>query len=95
MTISEIEYLIQLLRANGVSRFKSDKVEIRFTQNEINTQKPSIAPSVIEGPPLQAIPPVNEEIIHHINEVKDLLRLGPNDLVERMWPDQSPMAEEG
>ena len=43
--------------------------------------------------PLQAIPPVDIEIQHHVNEVKSLLKLSDEDLVDKMFPDLSQQAE--
>lgn len=38
-------------------------------------------------PPLAAIPPVTMDIPHHQSEVVSMLRMSPNDLAERLFPD--------
>lgn len=49
----------------------------------------SIKEEVLKGKdvPLAAIPPVEMEIPHHQSEVVNLLRLTPEELVDRMFPD--------
>lgn len=39
------------------------------------------------APDLAAIPPVTMDIPHHQSEVVSMLRMSPNDLVERLFPD--------
>lgn len=39
------------------------------------------------APDLAAIPPVTMDIPHHQSEVVSMLRMSPNDLAERLFPD--------
>lgn len=82
MTVGEIEQIIQLCKANGITRFKSKGLDLRFG-DKISVS----AVNVSEGPPSQAIPPIETEIPHHVNEVMGLLKLSDEELVEKMWPE--------
>lgn len=44
--------------------------------------------------PLAAIPPVAIDIPHHLNEVRGLLKLSDEALVDRMFPDFSQLEAE-
>lgn len=87
-----------MLRAHGVSHFKSTEVEIK-----IDSLSPASKPHVAPSPSIQAAPvssgsnagdvlPKQAEIPHHINEVAKLLKLSDEDLVERLFPDPKPEA---
>lgn len=90
MTIEALTKLIELLRENGVTRFKDDVLDIRFDDKKLHVnskliiEKPYIDSKVT---PSQAIPPVESEIPHHVNEVMGLLKLSDEELVEKMWPE--------
>lgn len=96
MTTPEIAELIRLLKANGVTRFKSEELEIRLSEEtqrvplatpKPNTRKVQKLVAKEKDIPLQAIPPVDEDIVHHVNEVAGLLKLSDEQLVDRMFPD--------
>jgi hypothetical protein len=100
MTIIEIAQLIELLKSNGVTRFKSDDIEFRFRENEkIESPKHKISlprkkrakeePETIQNIPNQAIPAVSEDIPHYANEVLGMLRMSDEELVDRLFPDQN------
>lgn len=89
MNLREIEELIYLLKRNGVSRFESKELSLRFS-----SAPQALSPVLSEpGPPLQAIPPVEAEIKHHANEVKNLLKLSDEELVDKMFPDYTKPPE--
>jgi hypothetical protein len=87
MTIEALTKLIELLRANGVTRFKDDALDIRLAPMAQEMTAVTAMSTVSKGPALQAIPPVETEIPHHVNEVLGLLKLSDEDLVEKMWPE--------
>ena len=92
MTIAEIEQLIRLLKTSGVKSFKSKDIKLEFEpMNALAARAPDSTNK--PAPPLQAIPPVTEEIIHHANEVASLLRLNDEDLVDKLFPDYTQEAQ--
>lgn len=97
MTLKSTERLLQLLRAYGVSHFKSPEIELRIdappsSNSLIAVGSPSLVPQTgTKSPPnAAAAPPVDMEIPHHINEVKKLLKLSDDDLVEALFPEPKP-----
>jgi hypothetical protein len=97
MKLEEIAQLIQLLKANGVTRFKSDDIELKFGGSVSLDSSAAIIPTKIaetKAPPLQAIPPVDLDIVHHVNEVANLLKLGDEDLVDKLFPDYTQPSKE-
>lgn len=102
VTFKETERLIKLLKANGISHFKSLEVEIDF-----GSVSGSVVDSVDHSPnharsrqldkkvvPPQAAPPVEQHIPHHVNEVQQLLKLSDEDLVDRLFPDHTQSKDE-
>lgn len=100
MTLRQTERLLALLKANGVTHYKSGEVEIileasvpqgRGAKDNSRTQspKPPMNPSLLTRSvvPAQAAPPVASNIPHHTNEVASLLRLDDAALVDRLFPD--------
>lgn len=86
MNTSYVERIIELCKANGITRFKSKDLDLRFGGAPAQTQTKPI--------PLQAIPPKTDEIPHHLNEVRNLMKLSPEELVDRMFPDYSQGPEQ-
>lgn len=103
MTVKGTERLLNLLRAYGVSHFKTPEVEIRIGAPPLSSPdsldaigSPSPRVSETKAPATgAAIPPVQSEIPHHVNEVAALLKLGDNDLVDALFPEGAPPAEGG
>jgi hypothetical protein len=97
MNPSKAEKLFKLMKSYGVSHFKSLEVEIRIDLGGPAQLKPesSIPTSVEKIPEPQAIPPVEVEIPHHVNEVANLLKLNDSDLVDKLFPDYSQMPPKG
>lgn len=85
MNLGEIEKLITILRSNGVTRFKSADIELRFSDVKSSGKAVQIMPDI----PLQAAPPVEDKIPHHVNEVVGLLKLDDEALVDKLFPDYS------
>lgn len=95
MTIKATEQLLLLLRAHGVSHFKTPTIEIRIggapPLDPVAAVGPVFsAPSSAKIPPTAAAaPPVEMQIPHHINEVQKLLKLGDEQLVDALFPDHT------
>lgn len=96
MTLKGTEKLLLLLRAHGVSHFKTAEVEIRIgVPPSLDSVIAVGAPPInmpIQKPPATAaaIPPVKMEIPHHINEAARLLKLSDEELVNEMFPTGEP-----
>ena len=102
---SPTERVIAFLKANDVEYFKSGELEVRFRAAPAPSPAPIHAPQMSvpnqapfpvaamqskpAPPSAAAIPPVESEIPHHVNEVRSLLRLSDNDLAEKLFPDYS------
>lgn len=56
-----------------------------------NLWAPLTSGYMVPGPPLQAVPPVESEIPHHFNEVRSMLKMGDEELVDKLFPDFSQM----
>lgn len=65
----------------------------RLAQNP-NSYQTSASSDVQAGPATgAAVPPVEIEIPHHVNEVANLLKLGDEDLVDKLFPDYTKEPE--
>jgi hypothetical protein len=91
MNTEKAEKLFTLMRQYGVEHFKSNEIEIKMSGQvpaknnvPIRNEKKVLK---TKSPPLQAAPPVENTIPHHVNEVAALLKLGDNDLVDRLFPE--------
>ncbi len=93
MNLEKTERLIAMLRQNGVSHFKSEDVEIDFGMPTKHIEVPTNTQLQEKAPPLQAVPPVELEIPHHVNEVNKLMKLSDEDLVDKLFPDYSQMEQ--
>jgi hypothetical protein len=99
MNLKTIEKTLQLLRAYGVSHFKTAEVEIRIgappsPDSLIAVGAPPIRADLVPTKPNAGdVRPVSVEIPHHINKVKEMLKLSDEDLVDRMFPE-APLAPE-
>lgn len=100
MSPKKIERLIRTLREQGVEYIKTPEFEIRLHERVPGSVvvdsviHPARAPSVPEPRPIiasvtpdAAIPPVENTIPHHENQVAKLLRLSDEDLVDKLFPD--------
>lgn len=77
MTPKEIKALVKTLRSLGVTHYKSGDIE--FTLSEAAPAK-----QVKEKP---LTPEEEKEIKHKIEEMASIMRLGDEELVDRMFPD--------
>lgn len=92
MNPHKAEKLFLLMKQHGVEYFKTLELEIRMGV-EIGPVKEPLEP--VKAPPKaprkvpapQSVPPVEQAIPHHVNEVKNLLKLNDNDLVDKLFPD--------
>lgn len=98
MTIKEIENLIQILRTNGVKYFKSDEVEIKLeavvpaTTQVVASVSPESRPEdprkqKQENRTLGDVPIKEMQIPHQINEMVSVLKMSPEDLVDKLFPE--------
>ena len=97
MTIQEILELIKLCKANGVTRFKSREISLRFGDTPVveSLKAVSSVPVSKSSNPGDVLPSEAKEIVHHVNEVTSLLRLSDEDLVDKLFPDYSMQKNEG
>lgn len=98
MSPKKIERLIKTLREQGVEYIKTPEIEIRLREHlPVAVQLPRAAthhsPDIsrvaqVPAPPTgAAVPPVDDNIPHHTNEVAKLLKLSDAELVDRLFPD--------
>jgi len=97
MTLKQTERLIQILKASGVTRFKSVDLELEFSNSPVSTSgtsvpKPSKRKAASAQPPSPAgaassLTPKELPIPHHMSEVRSLLKLNDNDLVDKIFPE--------
>lgn len=97
MNLSDTENLLCLMRKHGVSYFKSVEYEIRIDQALPLAKLPDqSADQNASGPVAHnnshsvtsaSAPPVEMTIPHHVNEVKNLLKLSDEQLVDKLFPD--------
>jgi hypothetical protein len=95
MNPSKAEKLFELMKRHGVEHFKTMELEIRMHSSQIAMPEISPKPSIPDSkpaPPLQAIPPNEMKIPHHVNEVANLLKLNDEQLVDKLFPDFSQQA---
>lgn len=98
MKLEKTERLITLLKQSGVTYFKDGELEIRLDGHSSVSSTAPLTSGFISTPPsfpLQAVPPVETEIPHHVNEVQNLLKLSDEDLVDKLFPDYSQIKAEG
>jgi hypothetical protein len=99
MSPKKIERLIRVLREQGVEYIKTPELEIRLSDRvsqpvvvRADAPAPLVAPAqaqrVHAAPeaPAAAVPPVENEIPHHENQVAKLLKLSDEDLVDALFP---------
>lgn len=82
--------------SDAANDLREVEMALRLTSKPIVTEdSPAPARPENKDEPLAAIPPTDIEIPHHVNEVMSLLRMGDEELVEKMFPDMSelPQAE--
>jgi hypothetical protein len=83
------------MRKHGVSYFKSVEYEIKIDSSMPLASMPDPSISKPVSPPTStpssaaSAPPVEINIPHHVNEVKNLLKLSDNELVDKLFPDHT------
>lgn len=97
MTLKQTEKLIQMLKASGVTRFKTVDVELEFGNSTASTsgmrnsvpnrQKKKSASTQPPSPVGADLLPKDIPIPHHMSEVRSLLKLNDNDLVDKIFPE--------
>lgn len=79
--LRDIEAAIKLLGTQNITDdFNLLKTGIRDDSHE-------------KSVPLQAVPPVQLEIPHHLNEVTSILKMSDEELVDQLFPDYTQHAE--
>lgn len=88
MNHRKLAQIIKLLRENNVSHLKTLELDITLEP----TGRPFVAPTPALEPANYApkseasAPPVESDIPHHENEVKKLLSLSDEELVDKIFP---------
>lgn len=92
MLVAELEQVLSLMKQYGVTHLKGFDSEITMVDSSsispVQMLKTEEKPNTI---PLQAVPPVDMKIVHHVNEVANLLKLSDEDLVDKLFPDYSQL----
>lgn len=83
MTVDETRALIEMLRSQGITHYKTGEIELALTPLP---EAPKASP--VESP---AMPGVDsqDKIPHVVQELTSLLKLSDADLVDRMFPDHT------
>lgn len=97
MNIEQTEKLIHLLKRNGLSHYKTEKLELSFfyyadsEQSDKSHMKTEINSTQQETSEKLSSEKANmgDPIPHHENEVMNMLRMNDNDLVDKLFPDYS------
>ena len=94
MNPEKLEKIFRLMQDFGVEFFKHEDLEIKMSalQPQKEEQKPKEErrnKSKSKKVESQAIPPTEMVIPHKINEVTSLLKLGDEELVDKLFPDYS------
>lgn len=83
-----------MLRANGVKYFKSDEVEIKLAApSQVLAVSPISSeprPMVVlekDSKPLGDIPIKEMQIPHQLNEMLSVLKMSPEQLVDKIFPE--------
>jgi hypothetical protein len=91
MTLQSTDKLLTLLRSHGVNHFKTPEIEVVLGSLPPPSALMAVgSPSQTKAPPAQAAPPVENTIPHHVNEVKRVLNLGHEELVDILFPEPTP-----
>lgn len=85
MTPKEIKALVKTLRSCGVTHWKTPEIELNLAPLAPRETKPKLVP--IEAPIVES-----EKIEHKVEELKSLLKLSDDELVDRLFPE--PIADE-
>lgn len=87
MEVNYVERLLHVLKAHGVSHFKSNDLELRMDAGvSVTPSTPPPEPKVLGD----VLPSQEEGIPHHVNEVAGLLKLSDADLVDKLFPIENP-----
>lgn len=92
MLVSELESVLSLMKQYGVTHLKGFDSEITMVSSPaVSTVQVLKADEKPNAVPLQAVLPVDMKIVHHVNEVANLLKLDDYSLVDRLFPDYSQL----
>lgn len=90
MNPEKLDKIFSLMKSYDVEYFKHKDFEIKMgieKEKIQHTEKPKQQSLSKVTPPPQAIPPVDVNIPHHVNEVANLLKLSDEDLVDKLFPE--------
>lgn len=82
MTIDETKALIEMLRANGVSSYKTKELKLTFGAEvvKVKAQPKEITPADLTEDQ-------KKDIEHKIEEMKSVMGLDDEDLLNRLYPE--------
>ncbi len=93
MSPKKIERLIRTMREQGVEYIKTPEMEIRLREGFAAKVVTVPQEKIVEAPrPMAAVPPAETDIPHHENQVAKLLKLSDEDLVDKLFPDYTQVA---
>lgn len=84
MTSKQLRSLAKTMRELGITHLKTADIELSFTSPAAEASLPKQKASIPVEQPLS--PEEDAEIRHKIEEVRSVMQLGDEDLVERLFP---------
>jgi hypothetical protein len=82
LTPKEIKAVVKTMRSSGVKRLKTADFEIDLSDAPARTRKKRITPEE------------EQEIKHKLEQMKSVMSLGDEELLDRLFPDHQPQDEE-
>lgn len=98
MTAEEIVQILQACQATGVSAFKNGVIDVTF-KSEIVPRDTKISnvsqhlPQALVSSPVGISLEEEVEIKHKVEELSSIMKLGDNELIDRMFPLPNEEAE--
>lgn len=90
MTSKELKAMAEIMRANGITYLKTDKITLKMAHLE---SVPKVATLAKSDTPVSISPEEEAEIKHKVEEMTSLMKLGDLELAERLFPDMNQEAE--
>lgn len=88
MTLDETKALIEMLRASGITHYKTADIELNLGPAPV---LPVVSRETIASNEAETVP---GPIPHIVKELTSLLKLSDTDLVDRLFPDTNGDGEE-
>lgn len=90
MTSKELKAMAEIMRANGITYLKTEKITLKMFHVE---PVPKVATIAKSDTPVTITPEEEAEIKHKVEEMTSLMKLGDMELAERLFPDLAQEAE--